>query len=394
MLRLAHNPPMDSATALLMASFMSLLNGGVLGLMHASLLPELRPAAVDWRIGTLLFAGAGLLLGMLGHEDIAGALVAAYAMAFAGATLYWRSVRAFCGLPVDLGQFAPALAGGAILIAMVSLDVARGWRVAVISAVLAVLFALSGRTLARTDGRDGAVSRRVLYRLFYALAAGMVLRGGYFALAVLRPDVAAFSGTVDTATAVAIPALPVIGTTVFLLMCADRARAALQSMAETDDLTGLPNRRRITREAERRFARARAGRRGFAVAVIDVDFFKRINDDFGHEYGDAALRHVAWALRQSCPGPHLIGRQGGEEFVALLEVSELAAALELAERMRCAIEAAPFVTTACTRSISASIGVGLYRSDDAGYDDMLRRADLALYAAKARGRNRVESDAA
>lgn len=385
---------MDSATALLMASFMSLLNGGVLGVMHASLLPELRPAAVDWRIGTLLFAGAGILLGLYGHEDLAFVLVVAYAMAFAGATLYWRAVRSYCERPVDLAQFAPALAGGAVLIAMVLLDAPRGWRVSVISSVLALLFFLSGRTLACAEDAGGAVSRRVLFLLFHALAVAMLLRGGYFALSMLRPDLAAYSDTVDIATAIAIPALPVIGTTAFLLMCAERARSALQRMADTDDLTGLPNRRRITREAERRFARARAGRRGFAVAVIDVDFFKRINDDFGHEYGDAALRHVASTLRQACPGPHLIGRQGGEEFVALLEEPELAAALDLAERMRRAIESAPFVTTACARSISASIGVGLYRGGDAGYDDMLRRADLALYAAKARGRNRVESDAA
>ena len=298
---------MDASTALLLASFLSLLNGGVLGLMHRSLLPDVRPAAVDWRTGTLLFAGAGILLGVSNFDDRTLVLSSAYAMSFAGATLYWRATRMFCSRPVHAGLFVPALAGGCLLIAMLVSGAARGWRVAAISLVLAVLFALAARTLQRSDGIDAQLSRRVLYRLLYAMAAAMALRSGYFAVSMMRPDVATYSDVVDVATAIVIPALPVIGTTAFLLMCADHARQVLQRVAETDDLTGLPNRRRIAREGEARFLRATTGRCCFAVAVIDIDFFKRINDRYGHEYGDAALRHVAQALSRACQKPHFLG---------------------------------------------------------------------------------------
>ena len=99
---------------------------------------------------------------------------------------------------------------------------------------------------------------------------------------------------------------------------------------------------------------------------------------------------MADVLAACCEPPHLLGRQGGEEFVALLSVGDEAAAIAEAEAMRRAVEAAPFVAENLRLTITALIGVSLATDDDREYDDVLRRADAALYAAKAQGRNRVE----
>jgi diguanylate cyclase (GGDEF)-like protein len=203
---------------------------------------------------------------------------------------------------------------------------------------------------------------------------------------------------IDLLTAMMVPTLPLIGTTAFLLMCAERGRVALQRMADTDHLTGVPNRRTITRVGERRFDSARRQGRSLAIAVIDIDFFKQINDRYGHDVGDAALCHVARVLRACCEDPHLFGRQGGEEFVALFEVADADSARALAESLREALHAHPLRietpqsqrSEPCELALRASIGVAIIDDGDADFDHLLRRADAALYAAKANGRDRVE----
>jgi diguanylate cyclase (GGDEF)-like protein len=384
-------PAMDPRTALLIASLLSLLNGGVLGLMHRSLMPEVRRSADDWRIGTLLFAGGGILMAMQSAADEVLVLSAAYATVFVGATLYWRSMRRFCGLPDSLWLFLPSALGICAVIVLVTVLPSHVLRGEVVSAVLAVLLLAGARTLQTATRPDIVTSRRVMIALLYLIGTLMLARAVYFLAALWLPEASRWSAWVDTATAVAIPVLPVIGTTTFLLMCAERGRRALQRAADTDELTGLPNRRAILRAAEARFAQAQGGPCDFGIAVIDVDFFKQINDRYGHAFGDAALRHVADVLAGACAAPHLLGRQGGEEFVAVLRAGEEADAVAIAEALRQTVDAATFRADGVALSISASIGVSVMADVDRDYDDVVRRADAALYTAKARGRNRVET---
>lgn len=373
-----------------MASLMALLNGGVLGLMHRSLMLDVRPSAVDWRIGTLLFAGGGIL--MAAHMAMPEALLAPLVdtMMFVGATLYWRSIRRFGGQPDTFWIFVPAALGVCVVLASAAAGVGHAYRGALASAVLVFVLSAVAYTLLRSTRADIVHSRRVAIALLHAVAVLVSMRAVIFVGMLASPRWSRWSSWADVAATVAISALPVIGTTAFLLMCSERARHALQRAADTDELTGLPNRRAITRAGETRFLAARQGTGDFAIATIDVDFFKRINDRYGHAIGDAALRHVAERLATACSAPHLLGRQGGEEFVAFLEADDETSAIALAEGLRRAVNAEPFAVDGAALTISASVGVSMRIEGDLDFDDVLRRADAALYAAKAGGRNRVE----
>ena len=169
-------------------------------------------------------------------------------------------------------------------------------------------------------------------------------------------------------------------------------RRQWEHAAATDYLTDLPNRRTLTESGEQRFVLARAQNSGLTVVVIDIDHFKNINDRYGHDTGDRALIHVAKVLRSACPATAQLARQGGEEFVVLFDTALPADAIASAERLRLALHSTPLALPSGPLTITASFGVSVLGSEDRRFDDTLRRADQAVYAAKSAGRNRVELD--
>ncbi len=148
----------------------------------------------------------------------------------------------------------------------------------------------------------------------------------------------------------------------------------------------------IADTGEQRFNALKDAQSPLAVAMIDIDHFKKINDQFGHDTGDYAIRHVASVLSQQLHGKHLIGRHGGEEFVAIIENAAAEAANRTVEHLRAAVENTAFQLKNDKRRITVSIGVGVLSPQDKSFDNLLLRADRALYAAKAAGRNRVVMD--
>lgn len=167
--------------------------------------------------------------------------------------------------------------------------------------------------------------------------------------------------------------------------------AELQTLATTDPLTGLPNRRHFLAQLEQEFARSRRfGEPGIALLMLDLDHFKQINDTHGHAAGDAVLRSFAERMRCSLRKTDLAGRLGGEEFAILLIGSERPSATDFAERLRTQVAADSVEFEGKTLRVSVSIGVTQLSTDDATADAALARADVALYQAKAKGRNRVE----
>jgi diguanylate cyclase (GGDEF)-like protein len=170
-----------------------------------------------------------------------------------------------------------------------------------------------------------------------------------------------------------------------------RARR-LQALAMTDELTRLPNRRSILAHAEQHLQRARRSGEPLAVLVLDVDHFKRINDGHGHDVGDRVLQRVAHAARGALRPGDLVGRIGGEEFLALLPATTVAAAGEIAERLRAAVERLDVSDLAPSLAVAVSVGVaGRGRGrNEPNLPAFVQRADEALYRAKASGRNRVE----
>ena len=170
-----------------------------------------------------------------------------------------------------------------------------------------------------------------------------------------------------------------------------RLQADLLEMATTDALTGLPNRRTFMSRLEEEFARVqRFGTHQVAVLMLDLDYFKRINDTHGHAAGDEVLRQVAMLIRDETRRVDLCSRIGGEEFAILLAGATLVAARDFAERLRSKIAAAAIIHDGKAIAVTTSIGIAAMRASDDAADAALLRADGALYHAKDFGRNQVK----
>ena len=166
-------------------------------------------------------------------------------------------------------------------------------------------------------------------------------------------------------------------------------------MAITDPLTSLYNRRYMESHLSSLLEQAVSRKKPLTVLVLDIDYFKAINDTHGHDAGDDVLREFALRVKKSIRGIDLACRYGGEEFVVVMPETDLAVATMVAERLRRRIAAEPFPIQDGSRSIELTISVGisaLGKDDDAA--KILKRADGALYRAKRDGRNRVVPDAA
>ncbi|WP_434772890.1 GGDEF domain-containing protein [Pseudomonas entomophila] len=158
-----------------------------------------------------------------------------------------------------------------------------------------------------------------------------------------------------------------------------------------DPLTGLPNRAAWSERLEHEVQAWQVSGEPLCLAILDLDHFKRINDSYGHLAGDKVLKIVTHVLRTRLKGRDFIARFGGEEFVLLLPGSPLAAGRASSDDLRAAVEACPFHFKGERVTVSVSIGVSAFRVGDQA-EAVLKRADQALYRAKAQGRNRVETD--
>jgi len=169
-----------------------------------------------------------------------------------------------------------------------------------------------------------------------------------------------------------------------------KAREALLRLEATDSLTGVMSRRAFLERGGAEFSRARRYGRPLSVLALDIDHFKRVNDGHGHAAGDEVLAGCAAAWGRTLRGQDLLGRIGGEEFCAVLPETPAAAALVAAEKLRRAALGLSFAK-AEGLTVTVSVGVAEIALQDRDLAAMMERADRALYLAKERGRNRVES---
>jgi two-component system cell cycle response regulator len=167
-------------------------------------------------------------------------------------------------------------------------------------------------------------------------------------------------------------------------------------MAVTDALTGLHNRRYMETHLATLAEQAASRGRPLALMMLDIDYFKAINDNYGHDAGDDVLREFAVRIRKSIRGIDLACRYGGEEFVIVMPETDLHVAGMVAERLRRKIASEPFAVHRGTKRIEVTASIGLSTLEIKGepVGDVLKRADIALYRAKHDGRNRVVSQAA
>ena len=195
-------------------------------------------------------------------------------------------------------------------------------------------------------------------------------------------------------TAIAIAAVLLIATLAFLLRRNRMFRRQLQTLADRDDLTALLNRRKILALAAQALRTSASSRGGLTIALLDLDHFKNFNDRYGHAFGDDVLRAFADAARRTLRESDQIGRYGGEEFLVIMPDTDIAAARAVIERLRETVKKLPVANEAASRDGSAQVtlsaGLASARDGETSIEEVIRRADLALYRAKETGRDRIE----
>jgi diguanylate cyclase (GGDEF)-like protein len=316
---------------------------------------------------------------LMSSGTLASLVLSAWGLgAIAGEQVNVRATSVLLGLAV----FAPLLAaaGGTSAIAM--------------TLTLGMLFAslVALMTTRRFLLAPACPSARVLWLSIAALVLASAMRFAWtldyagetpahlmLVPPVMQPLYAIFYGV-----------LPILVATMLLNLVNDSLHQQLDLRASTDELTGLLTRRALREAAAEHIAQARRFRLEVAVLILDLDHFKRINDQHGHAAGDGVLRRTAQRLRQQLRPDSLLARYGGEEFVALAPVEDLRGARLVAERLRSAIGGVSLTEGANPAlAVTVSIGVTLIEAGEA-LEDALRRADLALYRAKQEGRNQVQ----
>ena len=164
----------------------------------------------------------------------------------------------------------------------------------------------------------------------------------------------------------------------------------LEHLARTDPLTETYNRRHFFELSEKEIARARRNQSSLSMAIIDIDYFKRINDTYGHQAGDVVLKELVTLCKGQLRPYDILGRIGGEEFGITLVDCNLEEAFPVVERIRKAVEQSTVIVHGVHVHLEISVGMAQLAGDMEGWEFLLKRADEALYRAKNGGRNRVE----
>lgn len=312
----------------------------------------------------------------------------ANALLFIACGMMWNAARVFHGRPVVLS----ALIGGAAtwLFACTFTDFAQSPAARIVLSSIIVSIYTFATAVEMWRERRKALRRR-WPAMFVPVLHGAVLLFPIPLASLLPTDRATITlATGRVALFVLEMTLYAVGTAFIVLVLAnERAVRSHRDAAVTDELTGLLNRRGVLQAAQELIAQQ--ARKGEAVSALmfDLDHFKSINDKFGHGIGDQALRLFAATANVSTRASDIVGRFGGEEFVALLPGS-LADAKVAAERVRRAFEIVAVTVAGCDLNATVSIGVA---ASHPGVEivTLLAAADAALYRAKANGRNRVEA---
>ncbi|HVK98763.1 MAG TPA: diguanylate cyclase [Dongiaceae bacterium] len=171
----------------------------------------------------------------------------------------------------------------------------------------------------------------------------------------------------------------------------EKANRKLEELSQTDQLTGLKNRRFLDGALREEWNRCQRYQHSLSLLLLDIDFFKKVNDEHGHQTGDFCLQQVAKRIAISSRWPSdKVARYGGEEFCLLLPETDAAGAMIVAERIRAAIASEPIETDAGSLSVTVSLGVfTLIPDDNSSLEQLVHNADMALYTSKEHGRNRI-----
>jgi diguanylate cyclase (GGDEF)-like protein len=185
------------------------------------------------------------------------------------------------------------------------------------------------------------------------------------------------------------PTLEVLASHLAVSLSNARMVHKLETMATTDGLTGLFNKRAMLDQAAAKVAAAQRFGRKLSVLITDIDFFKKVNDTYGHDVGDVVIKGLAEILKKQKRTTDVVARFGGEEFVILCEQTDEAGAALLGERIREELEATVFNTAQGPLSVTCSVGIATFPEAGQSWEELFKGADEALYCSKRTGRNRV-----
>ena len=318
---------------------------------------------------------SGHALRNLGDLLIIGALV-----------LQHRGLARFWGRPAGDRAWLVLLGLAALVIGLsLSQPQGHGWRVATVCAGVALMMLASAR-LVWQQGRVETPQFAPVMATAYSLLAVVMLARAAQVLQHTGPAKVSIDAPGRTSLALVILVLFVGGAINLaqIRLALGRVLVRLRAQAQSDALTGTANRRGLLQGLQTMHGQARAGGPGYAVLMVDADHFKAINDRHGHAVGDRVLQRVAQVLRDGLRAGDLVARWGGEEFCVLLPRTRLADAQALAARL------VQQVAGGGEPAVTVSIGVAEAQASSESAEDVIRRADAALYQAKQRGRNRVE----
>lgn len=355
-----------------------------------------RGPALHWLMAALLGAGATGSMLLRGSVPLALAMPLGNLLSVAAALAMTRGMRLFLDLPTRDRE------AGAMLAAMTVTGLVAGLEVDSLGVpVLAFVTSLCVFIVFAQAAWQGAQALRREFdrRVAVALALPMVLM---CAMVLLRLAGAASGGAqalhVESRLNVAVAVVYLLVVALLHLSMAAmvvlRLVASLRQLSTRDALTGLLNRREwvVQMQAQHRWL----GRFGepYAVLMIDIDHFKRVNDTWGHPAGDAVLVHTAQVLLGSVRAMDVVGRLGGEEFAVLMPRTGAEAAVQVAERLRQSLADSAMGWKHASIEVTVSIGVAGVEDADEAPERVIERADALLYAAKHGGRNRVAAQAA
>lgn len=339
-----------------------------------------------WSVGMALCGSGWLIVALRSSPPPPLTAIAPSALIAAGFAVVWLSIRRFNDTRFSARRVLLPLALFAAIFTLAWLSGAdTQHRLVLVSSFVGALALLSGWELRKADRADKLRGRSLTALAFFVLGTTMVVRAGLSLRSVLTtPEMhdptrglALFIGTICL---VAI-------TLGFLMMSNERLRDRYARLALTDELTELPNRRSFLEQGTRLSQRARKNGIPASLLMMDLDHFSSVNERFGHAGGDQALTEFADLLRRTVRPADLLCRYGGEEFCALLIGAGPEEAAVAAERIRSAVAA--HVAHVRGERLTITVSIGVAAIVERGLTAAIQSADVALYEAKSRGRNKI-----
>ncbi len=289
-------------------------------------------------------------------------------------------------LPANLWPFAGVVYAGIVWTTVINPHI--GISTALVPAAAGITLLLSALMIVRNrihprPAEWAAAASMLLFAITQGIAAGMAVMQG------AGGDVA-YQALYMHYNFLTLPAGYMAMGMFVIFMLASDISIDMKEIAIHDQLTGVLNRRGLGERGAQAYATARRTGRPVSVIMSDIDRFKKINDEYGHAFGDIALVHFSKLMRENRRAEDVLARIGGEEFALILPGTELAAAMDIADKLCAKIESHEMQVDGVMIAMTASFGVAMVSDNDTCLSDTVSRADRALYRSKRAGRNQVD----